>query len=97
MKKKKYIYSYFVAVASPQAHQREEDAQQTQVILSFRDEEIKRLKLLTDGMLSADEYLVQENKALLEEIQLLRARMDEYPELTQLAVENNRLREQLLL
>lgn len=64
-------------------------------MLRLRNEEIKRLELLTDGMLSADNYLVQENKALLEEIQALRKRKDENPELTQYAVENNRLREQL--
>ncbi|EXB80276.1 Kinesin-like protein KIF15 [Morus notabilis] len=77
------------------ACQREDDAQHTKMMLRFRNEEIKRLELLTDGMLSVDNYLVQENKALLEEIQALRKRKDENPELTQYAVENNRLREQL--
>ncbi|PON64835.1 Kinesin-like protein [Parasponia andersonii] len=77
------------------AQEREEDAQRSKMMLRFREEEIKRLELLTNGMLSAENYLVQENKVLIEEIQLLRAGMDRNSELTQYAVENNRLREQL--
>lgn len=65
------------------------------MMLKFRDEKIKRLELLVDGMLSAETYLMQENKTLLEEIQLLRAKIDRYPELSQISLENNRLREQL--
>ncbi|KAH7520915.1 hypothetical protein FEM48_Zijuj08G0196300 [Ziziphus jujuba var. spinosa] len=77
------------------ACQGEEDSQHTKMMLKFRDEKIKRLELLVDGMLSAETYLMQENKTLLEEIQLLRAKIDRYPELSQISLENNRLREQL--
>ncbi|XP_062108915.1 kinesin-like protein KIN-12C isoform X2 [Humulus lupulus] len=77
------------------ARQREEDAQHSKIMLRFREEEIKRLELLTNGKLSAEKYLVEENKVLMEEIQLLRAEMNRNPESTQNSVENNRLREQL--
>lgn len=66
-------------------------------MLRFREEKIKRLELLTDGMLSAEKYLMEENKALLEEIQLLQARFESNPELTRYSVENCRLLEQLKL
>ncbi|KAF5206813.1 Kinesin, partial [Thalictrum thalictroides] len=75
--------------------QREEDAQRTKMIVRFREEKIKRLELLSDGLVSADEYLMEENKALLEENQLLQARIDRNPELTRFALENIRLIEQL--
>ncbi|KAM1066242.1 hypothetical protein ACFX1X_021953 [Malus domestica] len=77
--------------------QREEDVGHNKVMLRFREDKIKRFELLTDGMLSAEKYLMEENKALLEEIQLLQARIDSNPELTRYAVENFRLLEQLKL
>lgn len=42
-----------------------------------------------------DTYLLEENSALSEEIQLLRAKVDRNPEVTRFAVENIRLLEQL--
>lgn len=66
-------------------------------MLRFREEKIKQLELLVHGKLSFDTYLEEENKALLEEIQLLRARTDRNPELTRFALENIRLQEQLQL
>ncbi|ONI27869.1 hypothetical protein PRUPE_1G108800 [Prunus persica] len=77
--------------------QSEEDAGHAKMMLRFREEKIKRLELLTDGMLSAEKYLMEENKALLEEIQLLQARFESNPELTRYSVENCRLLEQLKL
>ncbi|KAM3708012.1 hypothetical protein ACJW31_02G067300 [Castanea mollissima] len=79
------------------ACQREEDAQHTKMMLRFREEKIKQLELLVHGKLSFNTYLEEENKALLEEIQLLRARTDRNPELTRFALENIRLQEQLQL
>ncbi|KAK2969643.1 hypothetical protein RJ640_025820 [Escallonia rubra] len=79
------------------AHQREEDAQCTKMVLRFREEKIKRLELLSDGLVSADKYLLDENNAVVEEIQLLKARIDRNPELTRFALENIRLLEQLRL
>jgi len=67
------------------------------MMLRFREEKIKQLELLVHGKLSFDTYLEEENKALLEEIQLLRARTDRNPELTRFALENIRLQEQLQL
>ena len=67
------------------------------MMLRFREEKIKQLELLVHGKLSFDIYLEEENKALLEEIQLLRARTDRNPELTRFALENIRLQEQLQL
>ncbi|RXH71733.1 hypothetical protein DVH24_025234 [Malus domestica] len=77
--------------------QREEDVGHAEVMLRFREDKIKQLELLTDGMLSAEKYLMEENKALLEEIQLRQARIDSNPELTRYAAENFRLLEQLKL
>jgi kinesin family protein 15 len=80
-----------------QACQREEDAQHTKMMLRFREEKIKQLELLVHSKLSSEKYLMEENKALLEEIQLVRARTDRNPELTRFALENIRLHEQLQL
>lgn len=80
-----------------QACQREEEGQRTKMMLRFREEKTKQLELLVNGSLSSEEYLMEENKALLEEIQLLWARIDRNPELTQLTLENIRLNEQLQL
>ncbi|MCL7045771.1 hypothetical protein MKW94_028005, partial [Papaver nudicaule] len=77
------------------AHQREEDAQRTKMILRFREEKIKKMESLADGLVSADDFLKEENAALYEEIQLLQARIDRNPELTRFALENIRLLERL--
>lgn len=82
-------------MVSLQACQREEDSQHTKMMLKIRDEKINQLELLADGMLSAENYLMQENKNLLEEIRLLRERIDRNPELTQFSVDQNRLQEKL--
>ncbi|PRQ39572.1 putative plus-end-directed kinesin ATPase [Rosa chinensis] len=79
------------------ARERVEDDRHTKIMLRSRDEKIKRLELLVDGMLSAEKYLMEENKALLEEMQMLQTRPDGNPELTRYAVENSRLLEQLQL
>ncbi|XP_057959011.1 kinesin-like protein KIN-12C isoform X2 [Malania oleifera] len=77
------------------AQQREENAQRTKMMLRFREEKIKRLESFADGSISADKYLMDENNALLEEIQLLKARIDRSPELIRFALENMRLLQQL--
>ncbi|KAL5700402.1 hypothetical protein ACHQM5_025847 [Ranunculus cassubicifolius] len=76
-------------------HQREEDAQRTKMILRLCEEKIKRLELLSEGFVSGDKYLMEENKSLSEEIQLLQEKIERNPELTQFALENKRLIEQL--
>ncbi|KAL6008760.1 hypothetical protein ACLOJK_021986 [Asimina triloba] len=76
-------------------NQREEDAQCTRMLLRFREEKIRKMEMLADGLFAADEYLIEENKFLSEEIQLLQARVDKNPEITRFAMENIRLIEQL--
>lgn len=73
----------------------EEDSQRAKMMLRFREEKIKRLEFLADGIFSTDKYLIEENKALVEEIHLLKERIDKNPELAKFATENARLLEQL--
>ncbi|XP_022760764.1 kinesin-like protein KIN-12C isoform X2 [Durio zibethinus] len=75
--------------------QREEDVQRTKMMLRFREEKIKDLELLATGLISTEEYLMEENRALKEEIRLLQTKIDRNPELTRFALENIRLLEQL--
>lgn len=53
------------------------------------------MKSFLDGLTPIDSYLLEENNALTEEIQLLRARLDKNPEVTRFALENIRLLDQL--
>ncbi|XP_042475979.1 kinesin-like protein KIN-12C isoform X2 [Macadamia integrifolia] len=76
-------------------HQKEEDAQCSKMMLRLRGEKIKRLELLAEGLVSGDQYLMEENSALSKEIQSLQARIDRNPELTRFALENMRLLDQL--
>ncbi|KAH9311588.1 hypothetical protein KI387_026623, partial [Taxus chinensis] len=75
--------------------QREEDTQCSKMMLRFREDKIRRLESVADGLLSSDVYLLEEKNALFEELQLLRGRLDRNPELTRFAMENIRLLEQL--
>ncbi|GJR14355.1 kinesin-like protein KIN-12C [Tanacetum coccineum] len=59
-----------------------EDVQCTKMLLKFRQEKIKRLELLANGIISTDNYLMDENNALKEEIQQLQAKIDRNRELT---------------
>ncbi|KVH96411.1 Kinesin-like, KLP2 [Cynara cardunculus var. scolymus] len=59
-----------------------EDVQCTKMLLRFREEKIKRLELLANGIISSDSYLMDENNALMGEIQQLQARSDRNPEVT---------------
>lgn len=65
------------------------------MMLKFREEKIHRMKSFLDGLTPIDSYLLEENNALTEEIQLLRARLDKNPEVTRFALENIRLLDQL--
>lgn len=80
-----------------QVHHLENDAQHTKLMLSLRDEKIKRLELFADGFISSDKYFLDENNALREEIKSLEARNQKNPELVQLALEKNRIFDQLRL
>lgn len=65
------------------------------MMLKFREEKIQRMEALLGGLVPADAYLLEENNALSEEIQNLRAKVDKNPEVTRFALENIRLLEQL--
>lgn len=80
-----------------QARQREEDTQHTAFKLRLCEEKIKQLELLVDGALSAESYLLEENRALQEEIEELQARIDRNPESTRLSLENDQILHQLRL
>ncbi|KAG6428260.1 hypothetical protein SASPL_112511 [Salvia splendens] len=79
------------------SHQQQEETQHTKMMLKFREDKIKRLELLSDGLKSADEYYLDENSALREENQLLQAKIEKNPEVIRFAMENIRLLEQIRL
>ncbi|KAD1657700.1 hypothetical protein E3N88_42498 [Mikania micrantha] len=58
------------------------DVQHAQMLLRFREEKIKRLTLIANGVITMDDYLMDEHNALMEEILQIRARMDGNPEMT---------------
>lgn len=78
-----------------QVKELEENTQYNKLILQFREDKIRRLESLSTGVLSADAYLMEENNAVMEELQLLRDLPVHNPELTRLAMENLCLQEQL--
>jgi kinesin family protein 15 len=53
------------------------------------------MESLVGGLLPPDTYLLEENQALSEEIQLIQAKVDKNPEVTRFALENIRLLDQL--
>jgi hypothetical protein len=65
------------------------------MLLKFREEKIRRDEALVQDKLPAESYLLEENKALSEEIELLRTRIENNPEVTRFALENIRLSNQL--
>ncbi|GFQ03855.1 phragmoplast orienting kinesin 2 [Phtheirospermum japonicum] len=75
--------------------QREEDTRCRKMMLKFREDKIQRMESVVGGLMSTDDYLVRENNALHEEIQILRDRIDKNPEVTRFAVENIRLLDQV--
>ncbi|KAK9691156.1 hypothetical protein RND81_09G179600 [Saponaria officinalis] len=75
--------------------QREEDTRCTKMMLKFREDKIHRMESLLGGVKPVDAYLLEENAALSEEIQMLQAKVDRNPEVTRFAVENIRLLEEL--
>ncbi|XP_011100690.1 kinesin-like protein KIN-12C isoform X1 [Sesamum indicum] len=79
------------------AHQREQEAQRTKMMVRFREEKIKRLEVLLDGLISADKFYLDENNALKEENMMLRAKTERNSEVTHFTLENIRLREQIRL
>ncbi|KAF1867703.1 hypothetical protein Lal_00050136 [Lupinus albus] len=77
--------------------QREEDAQHTTILLWHSEKKIKQLELLVDDKLSAEKYLMEENRSLQEEIILLQACVDKNVESSKLTLENDKLLQQMQL
>lgn len=65
------------------------------MMLKFREDKIQRMESLLGGSIPAETYLLDENRGLSEEIQLLRAKIDRNPEVIRFALENIRLLDQL--
>lgn len=65
------------------------------MMLRFREDKIQRMESLINGLMPSENYLLEENIALSEEIQLLVAKVDRNPEVTRFALENIRLLDQL--
>ncbi|GJM95301.1 hypothetical protein PR202_ga12018 [Eleusine coracana subsp. coracana] len=84
-----------IRISNNQVHQRELDTRSAKMLLKFREEKIHRDEALVQGKLPTETYLVEENKSLSEEIELLRARVDNNPEVIRFALENIRLSNQL--
>ncbi|KAK7252061.1 hypothetical protein RIF29_35766 [Crotalaria pallida] len=75
--------------------QREEDTRSCKMMLRFREEKIRRLESKLAGSIPTETFLLEENKALSDEIQILQGKFDRNPEVTRFAVENIRLLDQL--
>ncbi|KAM2008253.1 hypothetical protein EV1_003075 [Malus domestica] len=75
--------------------QREEDTRGTKMMLRFREDKIQKMESLLSGSITVESYLQDENRALSEEIQLLKSKLDKNPEVTRFALENIRLLDQL--
>lgn len=65
------------------------------MMLKFREDKIQRMESLLGGLMPTDAYLLEENKELSNEVQLLRSKVEKNPEVTRFALENIRLLEQL--
>lgn len=63
--------------------------------LKFREDKISRMESLVAERMPVDSYLLEENNALREEIQISRAKVDMNPEVTRFPAKNMRLSEEL--
>ncbi|KAM0906318.1 hypothetical protein ACQ4PT_016828 [Festuca glaucescens] len=84
-----------VRVSNNQVSQREEDTRCAKMTLKFREDKIHRMEALINNKLPAESYLLEDNKTLSQEIELLRAKVGKNPEVTRFALENIRLSNQL--
>ncbi|KAE9607258.1 putative plus-end-directed kinesin ATPase transcription factor bZIP family [Lupinus albus] len=75
--------------------QREEDTRSCKMMLRFRDDKIRRLESQLAGSIPTDIVLLEDNKALSDEIQILQGKLEQNPEVTRFALENIRLQDQL--
>lgn len=89
------MWSNELSIIASQVRQREEDTRCSKMMLKFREDKIQRMESLLGGSIPVNAYLLEENKALSEEVQLLQAKVDRNPEVTRFALENIRLLDQL--
>lgn len=78
-----------------QVRERQQESQNAKLILRFREDKIRRLEALSQGMLELDSYLAQDKRMLCEEIKLLKAQLECNPEITRFAMEKNQLLDQI--
>ncbi|KAM7253486.1 hypothetical protein ACFE04_021640 [Oxalis oulophora] len=71
--------------------QREEESKSSKMMLRFREDKIHRLESIVNGSLPLDSYLMEENKVLTQEIELLQSKVEKNPKVTQFALDNIRL------
>uniref|UniRef100_A0A0D3CJB8 Kinesin motor domain-containing protein n=1 Tax=Brassica oleracea var. oleracea TaxID=109376 RepID=A0A0D3CJB8_BRAOL len=74
----------------------EEDAKCIKRMLNLQQEKVGETEFSTSDSLMTNECLIEENKSLKGEINLLREIMDKNPQLKRSTLENTKLREQLL-
>ncbi|CAL0331344.1 unnamed protein product [Lupinus luteus] len=74
---------------------REDDTRNYKMMLRFREDKIRRLESQLAGSIPTDTVLLEENKALSDEIQILQGKFEQNPEVTRFALENIRLQDQL--
>ncbi|KAH0880568.1 hypothetical protein HID58_067962 [Brassica napus] len=85
-----------VSLAIRTVRDMEEDAKCIKRMLNLQQEKVGETEFSTSDSLMTNECLIEENKSLKGEINLLREIMDKNPQLKRSTLENTKLREQLL-
>lgn len=78
-----------------QVKQREDEAECNKQVLRFREDKIRRLEMLSAGLLSTDTFDYENANASLQESQLIQDHKGNDSKLTNFALENTQLQEQL--
>jgi kinesin family protein 15 len=78
-----------------QVKQREDEAECNKQVLRFQEDKIRRLEMLSAGLLSADTFYNEDANASLQESQLIQDHKGGDSKLTNFALENIQLQEQL--
>ncbi|MCO5582074.1 hypothetical protein L7F22_035965 [Adiantum nelumboides] len=73
----------------------ERDLEYAKTMLQLKEDKIQRLKRVEDAVLSAETCLQEDNRALQQELHLLKDRMNQHPDLLRFAFENKQLIQQL--
>lgn len=67
--------------------QRDDETHLSKAILKFREDKIRRLEALSEGMVTTDTCLIEEKNAALQELELVRSQQPCNPELAKYAME----------